>query len=259
MPDRANDDADGKPAAGESVGDQVRRRRAEDRADDETGTDVPPHEGQADDGAVQVFVNKVLSVGVDGVGSFKGARQLAEEHLAAHGDPEKAIDRLIATHTRLVGAVGFASAVGGLMTLPVTIPADLTAFYALSARCVGGVACLRGYDVESDEVRSVVLLTLLGSAGAVTAAEVGVQIGNKAATSALRKLPGRTLMAINKKVGFRLLTKFGQKGAVNLVKLVPLVGGGVGAAVNATALRTIGGYAKKNFPAATDGSDIAAG
>ena len=41
----------------------------------------------------------------------------------------------------------------------------------------------------------------------------------------LKKLPGDLVIAINKKVGFRLLTKFGEKGAVSLVKLIPLVGG----------------------------------
>jgi hypothetical protein len=51
-----------------------------------------------------------------------------------------------------------------------------------------------------------------------------------------------------KKVGFRLFTKFGQKGLVNLVKVIPLVGGGVGAGVNAAAMRAVGAYAKKNSP-----------
>lgn len=204
--------------------------------------------GTADTGAVTAAVDKILSLGVDGVGPLKGARQLADEHLTQHGDPNKAIDKLIATHTRLVAATGFASGVGGVFTLPVTIPTDVAVFYAMSARCAAGVAHLRGYDIESDEVRSLVLLTLLGSAGAAVAAEAGVQIGTKGATAALRLLPGRILIEINKKVGFRLFTKFGEKGVINLVKFVPVVGGGVGAGVNTVAMRGVGRYAKRNFP-----------
>ena len=38
--------------------------------------------------------------------------------------------------------------------------------------------------------------------------------------------------SINQKVGFRLLTKFGTKGAVNLVKLVPVAGGIIGGVID---------------------------
>lgn len=209
-----------------------------------------PHDGRNLDGrgAADALVDAILSFGVDGVGPFKSAVQLAEEHRARHLDPEQAVDKLIATHTRLVAATGFATGVGGAFTLPASIPTDLTVFYAVGARCAAGVAHLRGYDVRSDEVRSVVLLTLLGSSGAAAAAEIGVQIGRKAAVAGLRRLPGKVLVEVNKKVGFRLLTKFGEKGVINLVKLVPLAGAGVGAGVNATAMRSIGRYAKRHFP-----------
>lgn len=207
-----------------------------------------PAEGAQPPAAVQKFVDAVLRWGVDGVGPIKGAQQLADEHLAQYADPELAIEKLIATHTRLVGATGFATGFGGIAALPVTIPTDITVFYALCARCAAAVAILRGYDADSEEVRSVVLLTLLGSAGAGVAAEVGATIGTKTAFSALKKLPGRVLIDINKKVGFRLLTKFGEKGVINLVKLVPLAGAIPGAAVNIVAMRTVGRYARKNFP-----------
>lgn len=199
-------------------------------------------------GPAEAVVDKILSLGVDGLGPFKGAEAVAEEHLRQYGDPNIAVKRVIRTHTRLVAATGFATGLGGVFTLPATIPTDITVFYALAARCAAAIAHLRGYDVRSDEVRSVVLLTLLGSAGAGVAAETGAQIGTKAAMAGLHRLPGSILTAINKKVGFRLLTKFGEKGVINLVKIVPLVGGGVGAGVNATAMRTVGTYAQKNFP-----------
>ncbi len=194
------------------------------------------------------LVGAVLSRGVDGFGPFKSARDIAEAHLAQHGGVEAAIDRVIATHTRLVAATGFATGLGGRITMPVTIPTDVGVSYALSARCVAAVAHLRGYDVASDEVRSVVLLSLLGAGGAGLAVEFGATLGTKAAMSARKRLPGRTLIEINKKVGFRLFTRFGTKGVVNLGRWIPVVGGGVGAGVNVAAMRTAGRYAKRNFP-----------
>jgi hypothetical protein len=206
-----------------------------------------------DDGRIKVAIDRILALGIDGAGRFKSAEEVAREHLAQHGDPEVAIKRVIATHTRLVGATGFAMGLGGVVVLPVTIPGDVGTFYLLSTRCVAAVAHLRGYDVASDEVRSIVLLSLLGASGAGIAAEAGGQLGTQAGMAALRQLPGALLIAINKKVGFRLFTKFGEKGAVNLVKLVPLVGGGVGAGVNVVSMRSIGAYAKRNFPRSEHG------
>lgn len=214
----------------------------------EAAPDVMPSDVESIASPGQALVQRVLTLGVDGAGPLHGARRVAEEHLAQHGDREKAIDKLIATHARTVGATGFASGLGGVMTLPVTIPADVGVFYTLAGRCAAAVAHLRGYDLESDEVRSVILVSLLGAGGATVLKDVGVQVGNKAAVSALKQLPGRVLIDINKKVGFRLVTKFGSTGVINLVRFVPLAGGGVAAGVNMTAMRSVGRYAKTHFP-----------
>lgn len=206
-------------------------------------TDVPT------DGTVKKFTDKIVSLGVEGVGPFKGAEEIAQEHLeGARGDVEVAIRRMINTHSRIVGASGFAAGLGGIATMPLTIPTDVTVFYSFAARCSAGVARLRGWDVDTDEVRSVVLISLLGAAGGGLIAKYGIEIGNKAAMAALGKLPGAVLIEINKKVGFRLLTKFGEKGAVNLVKVVPVAGGVVGGTVNVMSMRAIGAWSKTNFP-----------
>ena len=119
----------------------------------------------------------------------------------------------------------------------------------MAARCVGAIAHLRGCVIDSDDVRSMVLLSLVGAAGAGVLAQVGVGAGNGTAVSALRQLPGHVLVTINQRVGFRLFARFGETGVVNLARAVPLVGGGVGAGVNVVAIRTIARYARRSFPA----------
>lgn len=47
----------------------------------------------------------------------------------------------------------------------------------------------------------------------------------KFANAMVKKIPGTVLTKINQKVGFRLLTKFGTKGVINIGKAIPLVGG----------------------------------
>lgn len=201
----------------------------------------------AADSAAKALVDKILSVGVGGLGPYKSASDIASEVLERHGDAEIAIDRLIAVHRRWVGSTGFATGVGGLAMLPVAVPTDITTFYLLSARLSGAIAVLRGYDIEAEEVRSAILISLLGAGAAGVVGKVGVDIGNRAAVAGLKKLPGQALIEINKRVGFRLLTKFGTRGAINLVRAVPVVGGGVGASVNIVAINQIAKYSKRTF------------
>lgn len=68
------------------------------------------------------------------------------------------------------------------------------------------------------------------------------------AFKALDKVPGKIFIAINKAVGFRLVTKAGTKGMVNMTKVVPLVGGFAGAGINAASMAGFGKYARSNFP-----------
>lgn len=229
--------------------------------DPETEADTPltpedfAHAGSADPtrlarlgNKARAVTDKITSVGLIGIGPWKGSIQVAEEHLAKHGDVEKAIKKLIATHVRLTTTTGFLSGVGGLITLPVTLPADLTALWLAQARLAGAIAHLRGHDIRSEEVRSVVLMSLVGSSVAETLSQAGIQIGTKSAIGAIKHVPGRVLIEINKKVGFRLITKAGTKGVVNLTKLAPLVGGVIGGGVNFGSTQAVGAWAKKNFP-----------
>ena len=107
-------------------------------------------------------------------------------------------------------------------------------------------------------MRSVILISLIGSSATEALSQAGVQIGTKSAVSAIKQVPGRVLIQVNKIVGFRLITKAGSKGVVNLTKLAPVVGGVIGGGVNFTSTRAVGAWAKKNFPA-TDVHDAGPG
>lgn len=201
-------------------------------------------------GAGQDLITFVLDRGVNGTGPFKSAEAVAEECLKhAGGDREAAIRRVTRLHSRNVGVAGFALGFGGAAAMPATIPTDITVFYVQAARMVASIAYLRGYDPTSDEVRSAIALSLLGAAGAEVLKDTGVNIAGKAGVAALKKMPADVLKAINKKVGFRLLTKFGEKGAVNLIKVVPVLAAGVGAGLNTSSMLGISTFSKINFPA----------
>lgn len=191
----------------------------------------------------------LLKSGVEGSKTFKSAEQVAEEALkSTRGDRNKAIKKVIALHARTTGTAGFVTGLGGLATLPVAIPADLSVYYLQATRMVGAIAVIQGYDLENEEVKSIILVSLIGAIGTEAVNKLGINVAGKAGVAALKKLPGRALIEINKKVGFRLLTKFGEKGAINLVKVIPVVAGGVGAGINVVGMTAIGKHAQKNFP-----------
>ena len=69
----------------------------------------------------------------------------------------------------------------------------------------------------------------------------------KFAQAGVKKIPGRILIKINQKVGFRFLTKFGTKGLVNIGKLIPIVGAGISGGMNLIETKAVANRAYKNF------------
>ena len=72
-------------------------------------------------------------------------------------------------------------------------------------------------------------------------------LGEKVPVSALKKIPGTLFVKINQAVGFRLLTKFGEKGVLNIVKGIPLLGGIIGATFDILSTNTVGNIARDLF------------
>ena len=75
----------------------------------------------------------------------------------------------------------------------------------------------------------------------------GIKFGVKFATNLIKKIPGKVLTKINRKVGFRFITKFGTKGIVNMGKLIPGVGAVVGGGFDLVETKAISDRAYKWF------------
>ena len=209
------------------------------------------------DSLVLRTTTQILNLGIDGMGPLKSAEEVAAEYLElTGGDVEDAIRRSVRMHVRYSTTTGAATGLGGIITLPVTLTAGLAGSYVINTRMVATVAHLRGYDVHSEEVRTIILASLLGAGGAAALQKAGIEIGNKAALAAVRRVPGRVLIEINKKVGFRLVTKAGEKGVVNMTKLVPLVGAPIGATAENITSKSVSRYALKNFPPTEPGAAV---
>lgn len=195
------------------------------------------------------LVNWVTERAIDGVPPLCSAENLALEYRIDESfpDDEERIESLINWETMKNFTSGFITGLGGIITLPVTIPAAFGASWLIQARMAAAIADLAGHDIKSDRVKTFIVACLAGDACKDIVKDAGIKVGRGLAKSAIQKVPGRVLIEINKKVGFRLLTKAGEKGAVNLVKMVPIAGGLIGGAFDAGACRIVGKQAKRLF------------
>ena len=120
---------------------------------------------------------------------------------------------------------GFLTGLGGLITLPVAIPANISSVLYVQMRMIAGLAYMGGYDINSDQVQTLVYACLAGISIDQILKQTGIKLGVKFGKNLVQKIPGQVLTKINQKVGFRLVTKFGTKGVINLGKAIPVVGG----------------------------------
>lgn len=184
---------------------------------------------------------------VDGAMGTDSANEMAAEYMKQDGTPVEKVNSLIRWQNTKAGAAGFVTGLGGFTTLPVAIPANLVSVLYLQIRMIAAIAKMGGHDLRSDKVRTLVLACLAGDATMEILRDVGVQVGKKAVQLAINKISGAVITKINQAIGFRLVTKAGSQGVVNLTKMVPFIGGVIGGAFDATVTNMIGNTARDIF------------
>jgi hypothetical protein len=223
-----------------------------DETGKDTGKDVVPAAGAPDEGSrlertATALVSRLIDAGIDGIGPLDPAAQSADAARARASSTEEAIEQLVSTHLRLGAAQGFVTGLGGFITLPVALPANVVGFYGIATRLVASIAHLRGYDLQRPEVRTAVLLVLVGADARSVLAKTGLSPTKRIADLAMQRLPGPALMVLNKGIGFNLLSQVGKKGLSRLGRGLPLVGGVIGGGMDYWLLRKIADGAVKEF------------
>lgn len=184
---------------------------------------------------------------VNGLPGLDSAQELAESYLKGNDPLVNKVNSLIRWQNTKCATSGFISGLGGIITLPVAIPANISSVMYVQVRMIAAIAYMGGYDIRDDKVKSLVYVCLLGNAGKDILKELGIKIGNKITQTMIQKISAQVITKINQTVGFRLLTKFGEKGLVNLGKAIPLVGAVIGATVDLAATDVIGNVARDTF------------
>ena len=173
--------------------------------------------------------------------------KMADDYLQHNATVEDAAKDMINKQVIKCTTSGFITNLGGVITLPVTIPANVGSVMYVQMRMIACAAYMAGYDVHTDQVQTLVYACLAGVSVMEVAKKAGIKIGQKGLENLIDKIPGKVLIAINHKVGFRMLTKFGETGAINLGKAIPVVGGVIGGGFDFIDTKFIGNRAYNQF------------
>jgi len=216
------------------------RVRSGDEGDEQDG-------GSRLESMATALVERIVDAGIDGIGPMDPASVVADQARGRHSRVEDAVDDLVRGHAKLAAAGGFVTGLGGIVTLPLALPANIAGFYGIATRMVAGIAHLRGYDLSRPEVRAAVLLTLVGADSKNVLQSSGFSPTGRIQDLALGRLPGPAVMVLNKGIGFRLMSQAGTKGLSKLGRAVPVAGGAISAGADWWMLRKIADSARKEF------------
>ena len=206
-----------------------------------------PTEEQNSGLMLQVLDTAYVQV-LNGFGVFPSAESLAREYLEKNaGDPVRAANDLIAWQMTKAATSGFLTNLGGVATLPIAIPANISSVIYMQLRMIAAIAFMGGYEVHSDKVKTLVYSSLLGAAAADILKDAGIKLGERLTAAAIARVTGAVAKRMGTSAAARLLAKLGLSSATNFARLVPIAGGIVAAGVDAGATKAIGAVAMKLF------------
>lgn len=198
-------------------------------------------------GVIMKALDYAYEKAINGMTGIDSAQEMAENYMSKGGNKIDQVNSLIRWQNTKAGTSGFVTGLPGILAMPITVPANISSVMFVQVRMIAAIAHIGGHDVKDDRVKSLVYLCLAGNGAKDIMKEVGIVVGKKVATNAIKNISGKTISSINQKVGFKLFTKFGEKGAINLGKTVPLLGGIIGGTFDIVATNTIGKIARNTF------------
>ena len=190
-------------------------------------------------------LRQVIEVAIDGYGRMPSAKAVASRYLQRHGgEIDEAITSVIDHHIRLASAKGLVTNIGGLATLPVAIPANITGVAIVQVRMVAAIAHLRGYDLDDNRVRTALVMCLMGGEQVARHIAEGTLPSSPMAVATAPMFDADLDRQVADDVVSDLAARIGSKNvALMIIKRLPLAGGGLSAIMDGLATYQIGRYA----------------
>lgn len=155
------------------------------------------------------------------------------EHLrdARLGDADAVARRFIKTYTQMAAGQGFVTGLGGLITLPASVPADAAAYVGWLARTRSAIQLCYGFEHRTETADAQLKLAMLAGAGVSSVTIHGTdvlvtQLAKKVIATPYAQAPIQAAVkTFAAKVGITLTHR-------SFAKAVPVVGGVVNGSVH---------------------------
>ena len=181
---------------------------------------------------IQKTLDWAYDKAVNGIPGLGTAQDLADFFMRGDWPLERKVWALIHWQNTKAVTAGFITGLGGVFALPVSIPADLASSLFIHVRMIAAIAIMEGYDVSDERVKALVYTCLAANSIKEAIEPFGLDIERQVAKNVIVRMSGKTLREVNRKVGVKIMSRFGRRGAISFVKGVPLLGGFMNAAVN---------------------------
>lgn len=195
------------------------------------------------------FLKRIIHLGINGGGGLSSARELGDKYLRnpAYKTKIERINALSKWEERKNFTSGFLTSLGGIISLPVAIPASLGINWVLQTRMVAAMAYVGGFDIDDPPVRMSIALCLLGNKGKNLLSKNIDEISELLRKNTLSQLPKQTIQLVNQAVAGRLMQVATAKGFSRIGKAIPLLGGAVGGTLDYLSCRETAEFAKELF------------
>lgn len=195
------------------------------------------------------FVHQALDKAIVGVGPLPGAAAAADKQLAENdGDRERGTHDVIENHVRYAGVQGFLTNIGGLVTMALTVPTNITGLALIQCRMAAGIVHLRGYDLDDPRTRAAVLTCLLGEDRIKKLVKDRSLPGTPMEIASAQVFDSTLNATLANEVAAELISRAaGKRLATTVGRRVPVVGGVVGAGTDAYVTWKIGRYVDREF------------
>lgn len=152
--------------------------------------------------------------------------------------------RIVHRKSFKAGLVGAATGLGGLIVLPVTVPAGLITCWRIQIFMAAAIGWVYSHAPDRNDL----YLILAGDAAKEALKRLGIEVGKRLTRKAVERVITRQLMVkLWTILGRQIITKAGARSLISFVKMVPLVGAPIGFAFDWPATYMVGKTAIKYY------------